>query len=289
MAVVSVMATSNLSSWNDLPDPKDANYTPRDDFEFAAMGRAFTDRRDPVSSWRDVVAEEVDRASDLGLDLVRYDLHRELMDNEDHMAKLDQAVASIRSAGMDVILSPYGSGRWDADHPSWGEYVKEIGRETMLLVERYEPAWVFPFFEPNGQAAILLGGMRDVEDWVPAIDALGQQVRAASNLTRLLMEVAMEPEQGLDLVEALSAPGLAIDAIGIDPYPLNADLLDELDDYRAKATNQELGFWISEFGVETVEVEISRKPALQVEAVGKNSRSSGYYAGLDAVLLEPVK
>ena len=252
LILFSVMATSNLSSWNDLPDPEDATYTPRDDFEFAAMGRAFTDRHDPVNSWKDVVADEVDRASDLGLDLVRYDLHRELLDNEGNMAKLDQAVASIRAAGMDVILAPFGSGRWDADHPSFAEYVEEIGRETMLLVERYEPAWVFPFFEPNGQAAILLDGMRDVEDWVPAIDALGQQVRAASNRTRLLMEVAMEPEQGLDLIEALSAPGLAIDAIGVDPYPLNTDLLDELDDYRAKATNPELGFWISEFGVETV-------------------------------------
>jgi hypothetical protein len=150
------------------------------------------------------------------------------------------------------MLSPFGSGGWEAEHPTFEELVEEIGRETRLLVERFEPGWVLPFFEPNGQVAVNLGRMAPVADWAVAIDELASEVHAMSNETRVLIEVAMEPEQGIDLVKALSAPGMAIDAIGVDIYPLSTEVLDELDDYRKAATNPGLGFWISEFGVESV-------------------------------------
>ncbi len=252
LVLFSVVGGGNIASWNDLPDPVDAVYAQRDDFEFAAVGRAFTDRGDPTATWRSVVDQEIQRAKDLGLDHIRYDLQRELLNNPDHLDKLDVAVGLIRDAGLDVMLSPFGSGGWEADHPTFMELVEEVGRETRVLVQRYEPAWVLPFFEPNGQTAVNLGRMADVEDWVAVIDALAREVHAMSNRTRVLIEVAMEPEQGLELVEALSDDGLAIDALGVDLYPMSADVLDDLDDYRRRATNPDLGFWISEFGVESV-------------------------------------
>jgi hypothetical protein len=252
LLLFSAIGAVNIASWQDLPDPDEASYTSRDDFEFAAMGRAFTDRRDPTASWETVVQSEIDHAVDLGLDYIRYDLHKELIDDEKHLKKLDMAVEGIRAAGLDVMLSPFGSNRWEADHPSFEELSAEIDRETLLLVERYEPAWVLPFFEPNGQVAVNLGEMAPVEDWVIEIDAVGKEVRSLSNHTKVLIEVAMEPEQGTDLVDALSAPGLAIDAIGVDLYPLSAEVLDDLEEYRDHATNPSIGFWVSEFGVESV-------------------------------------
>jgi hypothetical protein len=252
LVLFSVIGAGNISSWGDLADPDDISYTQRDDFEFAAVGKAFTDRQDPTDTWESVVREEIERARDLGLDYIRYDLQKELLDNGLHLEKLDVAVDLIRGAGLDVMLSPFGSGGWEAEHPTFDELVEEIGRETRLLVDRYEPGWVLPFFEPNGQVSVNLGRMAPVEDWVTAIDQLAGEVHVMSNRTRVLIEVAMEPEQGLDLVKALSVPGLAIDAIGVDIYPLSTDVLDELDDYREVATNSEQGFWISEFGVESV-------------------------------------
>ncbi len=251
MLVFTALGAANLASWNDLDDPGDARYATREGLEFAAVGRAFTDRREPVGSWRSVVEEEIEHARGLGLDYIRYDLQKELLDEEEHLASLDEAVSMIRAAGLDVVMSPFGSGRWEADHPSFDGLVREVRRETLLLVDRYGPAWIFPFFEPNGQVAVNLGGPAPVEDWVEVIDELGSDVRARSNVTRVLIEVAIEPVQGLELVEALSAPGLAIDAIGVDLYPLSADDMGRLEEYRRRATNPELGFWVSEFGVET--------------------------------------
>jgi len=252
LLVFNIVGAVNLASWNDIPDPDDAEYGLNEDFEFAAMGRAFTDRRYAVDDWRSVVEVEIEHALELGLDHVRYDLHKEMMDDGAEMSKLAEAVDAIRSQGLDVILSPFGSAHWEGDPPSFTDLVEEIQRETYMLVEAFEPAWVFPFFEPNGQVRINLGRYAPVEDWIPVINETGTRVRELSNHTRVLIEVAIEPEQGIDLVTALSEPGLAIDAIGVDLYPLTSGDLDKLDPYRKAATNEQLGFWLGEFGVESV-------------------------------------
>ncbi|NIP33945.1 MAG: hypothetical protein GWN18_03330, partial [Thermoplasmata archaeon] len=44
LLVFNVVGALNLASWNELPDPEGAVYGLNEDFEFAAMGRAFTDR-----------------------------------------------------------------------------------------------------------------------------------------------------------------------------------------------------------------------------------------------------
>ena len=252
LLVFNIVGAVNLASWNDIPDPDDAEYGLNEDFEFAAMGRAFTDRRYAVDDWRSVVDVEIEHALELGLDHVRYDLHKEMMDDGAEMSKLAEAVDAIRSQGLDVILSPFGSAHWEGDPPSFTDLVEEIQRETYMLVEAFEPAWVFPFFEPNGQVRINLGRYAPVEDWIPVINETGTRVRQLSDHTRVLIEVAIEPVQGIDLVMALSEPGLAIDAIGVDLYPLTSGDLDKLDAYSESATNEELGFWLGEFGVESV-------------------------------------
>lgn len=252
LLVFSVVGAVNIASWGTLPDPDDAEYGSSPDFEFTAMGRAFTDRTTSVDDWADVVDKEIEHALDLGLEHLRYDLQKEFIDEPREMAKLDLAVVDIRAAGLDLMFAPFGSAQWEADPPTFDEYVMEIDRETLLLVERYDPAWILPYFEPNGQAAVNLGKKMPVDVWVPVIDSIGERVHGMSDHTRVLIEIAIEPEQGTDLVEALSVPGLHIDAIGVDLYPLSAETLDSIDEYREHATNPDLGFWISEFGVGSV-------------------------------------
>ena len=252
LLVLSALGVGNIARWEDLDVPDPSELPVRHGFKFAAVGRAFTDVESPVSGWPRVVATEVARAKELGLDYIRYDLYSELLAREENLARLDVAVATIRAAGLDIILAPYGSSRWEGGHPSLEGLVERIHNDTMLLVDRYEPAWVFPFFEPNGQVMVNLGRRAPVEEWTAAIDSLGDDVRAHGNNTRILIEVVVEPEQGIDLVRALSAPGIAIDAIGVDIYPADPADLDVLPEYREAATNSSLGFWISEFGMESV-------------------------------------
>jgi len=252
LLVFSAIGAVNVTSWSDLQDPGEVVYEASPGFEFAAMGRAFTDRRLAVPDWSSVVDEEVEMARDLGLAYIRYDLQKEFIEDPREMVKLDSAVMSIRDAGMDLMFGPFGSSEWESDPPTLDEYVEEVRNETLFLVELYEPAWVLPFFEPNGQVAVNLGEKLPVEVWIPLIDSLGEEIHNLSPETNVLIEVAIEPDQGIELVEALSVPGLDIDAIGVDLYPLSADELDSLQEYRDAATNEELGFWVSEFGVESV-------------------------------------
>ena len=252
LLVLSGLGVGNIERWEDLDVPDASSLPVVPGFQFAAVGRAFTDVEGPVANWPRVVATEVARANELGLDYIRYDLYSEFLAREENLARLDVAVATIRAAGLDVILSPYGSSRWEGDHPGFAELVERIRNDTMLLVGRYGPAWVFPFFEPNGQVMVNLGRRAPVGDWAAAIDSVGRDVRARSNITRVLIEVVVEPEQGLDLVRALSAPGMSIDAIGIDIYPANPADLDVLPRYREAAANATLEFWISEYGMESV-------------------------------------
>ena len=252
LMVLSALGVGNIERWEDLKVPDPSALPVRPGFQFAAVGRAFTDVETPVSGWPRVVATEVARARELRLDYIRYDLYSEFLAKEENLERLDVAVATIRAAGLDIILSPYGSSRWEGSHPSFEDLVERIHNDTLLLVDRYEPAWVFPFFEPNGQVMMNLGRRASVDDWAAAIGSVGRGVRAHSNSTRVLIEVVVEPEQGLDLVRALSAPGMDIDAIGVDKYPANPADLDVLPEYREAATNASLEFWISEYGMESV-------------------------------------
>jgi hypothetical protein len=263
LVLFSVVGAINVASWASLPPADEVEFGQREDMEFAAIGRAFTDRRFAVDDWGQVVTEEIRHAKTLGLDHIRYDLHMEFIDNFGEMLKLERAIALIRDEGLDVMLSPFGSERWEGDPPSFDDLVTEIQRETYLLVEVFQPAWVLPFFEPNGQVMVNLGTFAPVEDWIPVINETATRVRELSNHTRVLIEVAVEPEQGVELVRALSAPGLVIDAIGVDLYPISAPDLDKLDAYREAATNDDLGFWLGEFGVETV----MSGPAAQAKAL----------------------
>lgn len=252
LLVFSAVGAVNLASWNDLGDPAEAEYGRNADLEFAAIGRAFTDRPSAVEDWEGVVELEIIHARRLGLDYIRYDLQKELIDDGQEMERLAAAIASIRDGGLDVILAPFGSAYWESDPPSFDALVEEIQRETYLLVDLFEPAWVLPFFEPNGQVRVNLGGYAPVHRWMEVINETGSRVRQLSNVTRVLIEVAIEPEQGIELVEGLSEEGMAIDAIGVDLYPLSASDLDKIDPYREAATNDRLGFWLGEFGVESV-------------------------------------
>ena len=272
LMVLSALGVGNISRWEDLKVPDPSTLPVRPEFQFAAVGRAFTDVEEPVSGWPRVVGTEVARAKELGLDYIRYDLYSELLGKEENLERLDVAVATIRAAGLDIILSPYGSSRWEGNHPRFEGLVERIRNDTLLLVDRYEPAWVFPFFEPNGQVAVNLGRMAPVADWAAAIDRVGREVRAHSNSTRVLIEVVVEPEQGLDLVRALSAPGMSIDAIGVDIYPANPSDLDVLPKYREAATNASLGFWMSEYGMESVVFDHRAQSRAIVTAV---SRAAG--------------
>ncbi len=220
------------------------------DIEFAATGRAFTGLARPPDDWARVVEDEARHAKALGLDLVRYDLYHEMLSNNTSLAELDTAVSTLRASGLDVILNPVGSGRWETDRTTFEVMVDVIAEDAQLIVARWQPAWVSPFIEPNGRSAARLGSTVPVEEWVAAIDAVAREVRALSNSTRVLAEVAAGAGHDRELVEALSSPTVAVDAIGVNVYPLNEAEMGALVDLRGRATHPSRGFWVSEVGAE---------------------------------------
>ncbi len=269
----------NVVGWRNDSPPPDADIEPDDGFEFAALGRAFTEVARPPDDWRDIVAEEVARANELGLDHIRYDLLHELLENTSSLERLDQAIKEIRAAGLDVMLGLLGSGRWEDEHPTYGEMVDVIMADTDLVVGRWTPAWVCPFVEPNGRLAAALGRSAPVEDWAATVDALGESVRSRSG-TRVMVEVAVKGAagggQGPELVEALSGPGMSIDAIGLSLTTLRPGDLDAVLELGNAVRNGSLGLWVSTFGAEaTMLGERAQARALSAAAMLATERLPG--------------
>jgi hypothetical protein len=242
----------NVIDWRDEVAPEDADYTSRPGFEFAALGRAFTEVQRAPDDWNDTVAEEVARARELGLDLIRYDVLHELLEDAASLERLDQAIAEIRSAGLDVMLGLPGAGRWEDEHPTFGEMVEVVGADTMLAVERWAPAWVITFIEPNGRSAAALGRTVTVEGWATSADVLGERVHSSSDSTRIMVEVLVDREhsQAPDLVRALRAPGMSIDAIGLSLATLRYIEMSYLWNLCDEARGGAPALWVSSFGAE---------------------------------------
>ena len=248
----------NVIDLRDEVAPEDADYTSRPGFEFAALGRAFTGVQRAPDDWRDIVDDEVARAGELDLDLIRYDVLHELLDNASSLERLDEAISEVRSAGLDVMLGLPGSGRWEDEHPTFEDMVDVIVADTMLAVERWSPAWVCPFVEPNGRLSDALGRDVPAAEWSAAIDALGERVRSGGNGTRTLVEVAVEMDveggKGAGLLGALSSPGMSIDAIGLGIDVRGDGELRAMEDMARMATNASLGLWVSNIGAEAAMV-----------------------------------
>ncbi len=220
---------------------------------FAATAGTFTGVTRAPPNWRDLVAREVEDARALGLDCVRYDLQVELLQDPSSLAALDDAVAAVRTGGLDIILSPFGSNAWGGSHPSFEELNRTIADEAVFLAARYRPAYLFPFYEPNGQVAINLGHGMPTAAWVGAIDDVAKRVKDASPSTRVLIEVSDGP-QGPEIFASLMATPAPIDAVGFDLYPGGADDLSKVEGYAELArANPSRQFWISEFGLDTIQ------------------------------------
>ncbi len=221
--------------------------------QFAATAGAFTDILRPPPNWHELVDREIALAKELRMDYIRYDLKTELLSDNASIAALGEAVGSIRAAGLDVILNPFGMERWSTSHPTFEELNRTLAQDSLLLAQRFHPAYIFPFFEPNGQVEINLGHGMPTAAWVGAVASVARGIKAVSPITRILIEVAGGP-QGLELFAALMATPAPLDAVGFDLYPGSLSDLDSIAAYAALArANPARGFWISEFGLESIQ------------------------------------
>ncbi len=241
-----------VASFNGI-DPAALPYGLQPGTEFAATAGSLTDVVRAPADWAALVDRERMFAAELDLDFLRFDLKTEFLRDPASLAALDRAVADIRSDGRDVILSPFGADAWSSSRPTFDDLNRTIADDAVLLADRYHPAYLFPFFEPNGQVAINLGHGMPTASWAGAIEAVARRIKAASPATRVLIEVA-SGAQGLELAAALFASPAPIDAIGVDLYPQSLSDLDQVDAYAEIArAHPAREFWISEFGLDAIQ------------------------------------
>ncbi|OGS48783.1 MAG: hypothetical protein A3K68_00165 [Euryarchaeota archaeon RBG_16_68_13] len=243
---------ATVASFNGI-DPAALPYGVQPGTEFAATAGSLTDIVRPPANWPALVERERALAAELDLDFLRFDLKTEFLRDPTSLAALDRAVADIRSDGRDVILSPFGADSWSSSRPTFEDLNRTIADDAVFLADRYHPAYLFPFFEPNGQVAINLGHGMPTASWVGAVESVAPRVKAASPATRILIEVA-SGTQGLELAAALFASPAPIDAVGFDLYPQSASDLDQVDAYAEIArAHPAREFWISEFGLDAIQ------------------------------------
>lgn len=252
LLVFSPLAAQDVGSFLTLPAPDAASYGVNPNLTFAIVLGSLTDVQAPPPGYRDIVYHEVLLAEALRVRAVRFDVQQELLEAPGGLDALTWSIQQFRQQGFEIILAPFGRASWSSSHPTFADLNRTIHDEAVALASAFHPDWLFPFYEPNGQVQINLGAAMPTAAWVGAIDAAARDVRAASNTTRILLEVADGP-QGPELFQALASDP-NVDAVGFDLYPSSASDLAKVDAYDAIArAHPGKEFWISEFGLETIQ------------------------------------
>ncbi|MFH0816337.1 MAG: hypothetical protein V1934_05930 [Methanobacteriota archaeon] len=236
------LGAANISSFSDdSPD-----YQPRPEMKFAIVSRSFTAEKSPISGWRDEVALEISAAKEMGLDFLRYDIRSEMVESTEGIAALQSVSDSVRAEGMGLMLGLYGRADWPVQLPSsFDAYCAQITADTLAVAPMAD--YVLPYYEPNGQAGLVLGHAEEPDVWAAACRELTMLVKNESS-AKVMIEIAIG-EETMPLIEAVQQTG--VDAIGLDIYPQNWDDMGAFQECAA-AVDRSLvpEVWLSEFGME---------------------------------------
>jgi len=242
MIIAAAIGAGNISSFSDeKPD-----YQQHPDMKFSIVARSLTAEKNPKAGWQDEVSHEIASAKELGLDYIRYDVRSELVESGEGLAALRNASERVRADGIALMIGVYGRASWPVTLPeSFEAYRAQIASDALAVAPFAD--YVLPYYEPNGQAKLVLGHARSAEDWAEAIRALTASVHNASS-AKVLIEIAMGPD-AIALVDAIEVTG--VDAIGFDIYPSNWDEMGKIGECAA-AVDRTLvpEVWLSEFGME---------------------------------------
>ena len=279
------LAFASLGGFYALPPASSAKYRIDTNVSFAIVLGSLTDVRSAPADYQLIIDREVHLAAALRVHYVRFDIKTELLNSTDGLAALDWAVVRLRGQGFGLILSPFGADSWLANHPSFAELNRTLHDESVFLASRYQPEWLFPFYEPNGQVQLNLGHAMPTSVWMGAIEATARDARAATPTTRILIEIS-DGAQGPELFEAVAKSVAPIDAVGFDLYATSVSDLDKVNAYDAiHRQNPGKAFWISEFGMETIQFG-QEAQARYVAAVVERSTTQWTVRGLCLWALE---
>jgi len=269
MVLLPVSANS-VAGFDDLPSAASETYGHHPGFHFAITGAAFTDTTAPPADWQSVVQREIRLAIELNVSYLRYDIQEEMLQNSQGLADLNQSITMIKSVGLGVILSPFGYQSWGTTRPSVAALNSTIQNESLFLVENFHPAYLFPFYEPNGQVQVNLGYALPTSEWLGMIAVTAAKVKSVSPATKILIEIA-DNSQGLSLAQGLTKmPN--VDAVGFDLYPGSVSDMSDVNPYAAlMAENPHYEFWISEMGMDSTQFGTDAQAKFIAKAVSEAS------------------
>jgi hypothetical protein len=264
------LSASSIASFDELPSAASEPYGHHPGFHFAITGAAFTDTATPPSGWRSVVQREISLASELNVSYLRYDIQEELLQNPQGLADLNQSIAMIRSAGLGIILSPFGYQSWGSHHPTVDDLNSTIQNESLFLAENFHPSYLFPFYEPNGQVQVNLGYSLPTSEWLGMIAVTAAKVKTVAPETKVLIEIA-DNSQGMSIAQGLvNMPD--VDAVGFDLYPGSVSDMSHVDSYATlMASHPQEEFWISEIGMDSTQFGTDAQARFIAKAVSEAS------------------
>jgi hypothetical protein len=240
-----IVITASIGAANILSfDGDHGGFEPRPGMSFAIVAKSLTTEQSPRSDWQGELAREVAAAKELGLDYIRYDIRSEMV--EDSMAEVENASAYVRAEGLGLMLGLYGRDSWPGGKPaSFEAYCAQIESDARAVAPHAD--YVLPYYEPNGQARIVLGREASPEMWRGAVERATMQIRNASS-AKVLIEIARDGS-ALALIQEMQNAG--VDAIGLDIYPASWEDMAWVEECAASVDRSLVPeVWLSEFGME---------------------------------------
>jgi hypothetical protein len=242
MIISAAIGAGDISSFSE----KNQDYQTSPGMKFAIVARSLTAEKAPRDGWQDEVSREISSAKELGLDYIRYDVRSDLIESQEGLSTLRNASERLHAEGLDLMVGLYGRASWPVALPdSFEGYQEQITSDTLAVAQFAD--YVLPFYEPNGQAKLVLGHAETPEDWAEAVGRLTSRIHNES-FAKVLIEIAMGTD-ALALSSAMQQTG--VDAIGFDVYPSNWNEMDKFAECVASVDRTLVPeVWLSEFGME---------------------------------------
>ena len=181
----------------------------------------------------DSAKKEIDVASDLGTDLVRFNIERRTLESADELEKLDEIVTYAQGKKMKIYLAYLGRNAWlgsgeGAGKASWEDFKKGYQADAVFLMTKYKPDYFLILPECPYDIGRQVNSKRAMEEWFDFAKEVGLSIKRVSFPTKIALEETMLSSGARSADMAFAEKVLSENDIAINIFSINVGSAAEL-------------------------------------------------------------
>lgn len=182
----------------------------------------------------DSAKKEIDIASDLGTDLVRFNLERRTLESADELGKMDEIVSYAQGKKMKIYLAYLGRDAWlgsgeGAGKASWEDFKKGYEADAVFLMAKYKPDYFLILPECPYDIGRQVSSKRALDEWYDFAKEVGLSIKRVSFSTKIALEGTMLSSGAKSADMVFAEKVLGNNDIAINIFSMNVGSAAELE------------------------------------------------------------